>query len=89
MMSILGNIFGFLLKMFFGPKGAKIEDIAASNATNQAAVAGLEAGNDEMQKAGAARADADNRRLRERSGGGIDPSSGKSIDDDPNGHWRD
>ena len=81
MWSLISTAFGFILKLIFGPKDAKIQDIAASNATNQSAVAALEAGNEEMQKGDAARAAVDAKRLRSGNLNKVDPTPGNPLND--------
>lgn len=85
--SIIGSLITWLLGLFFGKKGPKIEDVAASNATNAAQVKNEEAANEALTKAGAAVAAADTRVMHEQQGG--PDSVNPSLDGDPDLPYRD
>lgn len=82
MWSALIGLLARLLPLLFGRKGANEAELADSNARAQERLDEQEKTNAIMVKASDARAAADARIVRESGGEG-------SIDDDPDGHWRD
>ena len=85
---IFGTLLKFILGSIFGKKPPSEADLAASNATNQSAVAAVEAGNEVITKGSAARAAADAKRLRTGDLNKVDPSASNPLNDSA-GDFRD